>query len=202
MPQDVHEWAWLVLFITIVVVRKAHERRAGQRSSLKGIPALEAVLMLLWGLFAGVAPLFFIFGELISFADYPFTIPPAVSTLGVALFVLAIWLLHRAHADLGKHWSPTVAFRNEHALVTEGVYRKCRHPMYTAHVIWGVAQTLLLPNLIAGPLALITVTAALALRIPREERAILEEFGNGYRLYMDRTGRMFPKLSTRPPQRD
>jgi protein-S-isoprenylcysteine O-methyltransferase Ste14 len=68
--------------------------------------------------------------------------------------------------------------------------------MYAAHVLWGIAQALLLPNLVAGPLALILVIFLLALRVPREERAMIEEFGDEYRLYMERTGRILPKLQT------
>ena len=35
-------------------------------------------------------------------------------------------------------------------LVTEGIYGRVRHPMYTAFWLWAVAQALLLPNWIAG----------------------------------------------------
>jgi protein-S-isoprenylcysteine O-methyltransferase Ste14 len=81
-------------------------------------------------------------------------------------------------------------------LVTDGMYKRVRHPMYAAHVLWGIAQALLLPNLIAGPLALVLMFAVVAVRVPREERAMIEEFGDEYRRYMDRRGRILPKLST------
>lgn len=66
--------------------------------------------------------------------------------------------------------------------------------MYAAHVLWGIAQTLLLPNLLAGSLALVLILAVIALRIPREEGAMLEEFGDEYRQYMKSTGRILPKF--------
>ena len=53
--------------------------------------------------------------------------------------------------------------------------------MYAAHVLWGIAQTLLIPNIVAGLLALILMFPVLALRIPREERAMGEQFGEAYR---------------------
>ena len=73
--------------------------------------------------------------------------------------------------------------------------------MYSAHVLWGIAQVLLLPNLIAGPLALIVIFAVIALRVPREERAMIVEFGDAYRQYMERTGRILPKgiVASDPP---
>jgi len=192
MQQEIFEWTWLALLLVISTVRKVHEHRAGRRSSLKGIPVLEATVMILWGVAAGVLPLFYMFSPWLDFANLPFEIPLALSIVGVVLFVFAIWLLHRSHADLGKQWSPTVEFKDDHALVTEGVYSRIRHPMYTAHVVWGMAQALLLPNLIAGPVALILMFAAMGLRIPREERAMLEEFGDAYRQYMERTRRILP----------
>jgi protein-S-isoprenylcysteine O-methyltransferase Ste14 len=187
------EWAWLALLIVISTVRKVHEFKAGQRSSLKGIPIPEATIMVLWGLAAAVLPMFYIFSPWLDFANLPVEIPLALRALGVALFVFAIWLLHRSHADLGRQWSPTVEFKDDHALVTEGVYARVRHPMYAAHVLWGIAQAMLLPNLIAGPLALILIFVHMASRIPREERAMVGEFGDAYRRYMRRTGRILPK---------
>ena len=65
--------------------------------------------------------------------------------------------------------------------------------MYAAHMLWGMAQALLVSNLLAGPLALILFVIVLALRVPREERAMDRRFGDAYRGYVERTGRLFPK---------
>jgi protein-S-isoprenylcysteine O-methyltransferase Ste14 len=195
MWQEIFNWTWLALFIVIIFVRKMHEYNARRRTSLQGTPFAEAALMALWGLAASVGPFFYIFGSWLDFADLPLEPSPLFGISGVALFLVAIWLLHRSHNDLGELWSPTVEAETAQPLVVEGVYKRIRHPMYAAHVLWGIAQTLLLPNLVAGPLALILVLFMLALRIPREERAMIEEFGEDYYRYMDSTGRIVPKLS-------
>ncbi len=194
MSQEIFHWIWLVLLIVIIVVRKVHERKAGKSVSLGEIPVVEAMLMVLWGIAAGVLPFFYLFGTWLEFANYPFTMPAGFGFAGTAFFATAIWLLHRSHADLGKLWSPRVEPESGQWLVTHGVYQRIRHPMYAAHVLWGIAQTLLLPNLVAGPLALLLIFAVIALRIPREERAMLKQFGDKYRRYMERTGRILPKL--------
>jgi protein-S-isoprenylcysteine O-methyltransferase Ste14 len=134
------------------------------------------------------------FGPWFDFAGYPFEIPVVLQTVGVAIFVVAIWLLHRSHADLGKSWLPSVGLKADHALVVDGVYRSVRHPMYAAHVLWGIAQALLLPNLIVGPLAFILMFVVIALRVPREEQVMLEAFGDEYRQYMKVTGRILPMI--------
>jgi protein-S-isoprenylcysteine O-methyltransferase Ste14 len=40
---------------------------------------------------------------------------------------------------------------------------------------------------------LIVSTADLALRIPKEEKMMIEEFGDEYEAYMQRTGRLLPR---------
>jgi protein-S-isoprenylcysteine O-methyltransferase Ste14 len=191
-PGDVFEWGWLVLFVVTCVVRKIHERRSGGRSSMAGTPVTEIALMGLWGVLAGVAPLLVIFTPVLDFAGYPFNLPWVVRAAGLALFVVALWLLHRSHADLGRNWSRTVDATADHRLVTEGVYRRVRHPMYAAHILWSVSQGLLFPNAVAGPAAVFVMLAILRTRIPREERAMLDRFGDSYREYRERSGRILP----------
>lgn len=196
MSQEIFNWIWIVLFTIIVIVRKIHERKAGGRATLKRTPTAEATLMLLWGIAAGVLPFFYIFGTWLDFANLPFKMPSAFGFVGTVFFLISIWLLHRSHVDLGKLWSSTVEPESKQMLVTDGVYKRVRHPMYSAHVLWGIAQILLLPNLIAGPLALVLIFAVIGLRVPREEQAMLEEFGDDYRRYIKTTGRILPKFGT------
>lgn len=197
MWQQGFNCAWIVLFIVTATVRKIHQRRAHQPTTLRGIHPAEAVLMLAWGASAGVIPFFYIFSSWLEFADLPARVQPVSGAIGVATFLFAIWLLHRSHTDLGDSWSLTSETRSGQALVTNGIYRRIRHPMYSAHVLWGIAQFLLLPNLVAGPVALLLILMLLVWRIPREEQALLEKFGDEYREYMEMTGRILPRLRPR-----
>ncbi len=196
ISQEIFNWIWIVLFFVIVIVRKLHERKAGGRATLERTPIVEAALMLLWGIAAGVLPFFYIFGTWLDFANLPIKIPSAFGFVGTVFFLISIWLLHRTHVDLGKLWSSTVEPESKQMLVTDGVYKLVRHPMYSSHVLWGIAQMLLLPNLIAGPLALVLIFAVISVRVPREEQAMLEEFGDQYRRYIKTTGRILPKIGT------
>lgn len=191
MSQETFNWIWLILLFCIIVMRKIHERKSGRQIRLKA-PIIEAGLMILWGIAAGILPFFYLFGNLLDFANIE--MHPVFGFVGTAIFLLAIWLLHRSHTDLGKLWKTTVEPEPGQRLITDGIYKRIRHPMYTAHVLWGVAQALLLPNLIAGPLALLLILAIISIRVPREERAMLEEFGGEYQRYMDKTGGILPKI--------
>jgi len=81
-----------------------------------------------------------------------------------------LWLFQLSHADLGANWSITLEVREKHTLVTQGVYRRVRHPMYTALLLYSVGQALVLPNYVAGPSYGVTMALLVALRIGPEER--------------------------------
>ncbi len=109
-------------------------------------------------------------------------------------FAVATWLLWRSQRDLGRSFSPELEITEGQALVTDGVYKQIRHPMYTAHLFLDVAQLFLLQNYIAGPAMFLTQIPLYLYRIPREEQMMLDAFGHSYRNYMERTGRLAPKL--------
>jgi len=138
----------------------------------------------------GVIPFIYVVTKFPRFANYPFV--PAFAFIGTAVFLAALWLFYRTHRDLGRNWSMSLEIRRDHRLVTTGVYRWIRHPMYLAFLLWGLAQTLLLPNWIAGPAGLVGSTTLFLFRVWREERLMLQEFGEQYSGYMQRTARLVP----------
>lgn len=149
-----------------------------------------------------VLPIIFLTTSWLEFADYglPLWADRATAAAGGFIFAAAVILLWRSHADLGRNWSWTVEAYENHILVTEGVYRSIRHPMYAAHLLWGIAQALLVHNWIAGPAFLAGFVPLYLYRAPREERMMLELFRNEYRLYMEKTGRIIPRLRSGPPE--
>lgn len=189
---------FLVGWIALETIRAPHRKRnrkarkTGSISDNRMTP-LEIVLMVLGFIGMDVLPLVYIFTGWLDFANYH--LPDVFVVVGAALLVLAVWLLYRAHVDLGKNWSPTLEIRQEHTLVTNGVYAYLRHPIYAAVWLTGIAQALLLQNWIAGLALLVTFAPIYMLRVPREERMMLENFGEQYRLYMQQTGGVIPKLN-------
>ncbi len=126
----------------------------------------------------------------LSFADLPFS--PVVAVLGALVFAVALALFLATHRQLGRNWSQTLELRAGHTLVTHGVYRLVRHPMYTAFFLWGLAQLLLLQNWIVGPAGLIGFGILYAFRVGREEEMMHQAFGSEYAAYVARTKRVIP----------
>lgn len=87
---------------------------------------------------------------------------------------------------------PTLfGFEHTTSLITTGVYRYIRHPMYASllYLTWGIA--------LKNPTVLILIYAGVAslflyLTVRVEERENLAYFGEEYRQYMQRTRRFLP----------
>ena len=151
-------------------------------------------LVLLTLAFAGYLgiPALYLATSWLSFADYPFQ--PLLFWAGIATGIGALWLFWRSHADLGRNFSIKLVIREKHALVTAGVYRLIRHPMYASFLLWSLGQLLLLPNWMTGLAGLLGFCVLYFARVGREEKLMLETFGDDYREYMMRTKRLVPYI--------
>jgi protein-S-isoprenylcysteine O-methyltransferase Ste14 len=140
-----------------------------------------------------IIPLVYVFTSKLDFANY--YLPEWAGWLGAVIFLDAIWLLFLSHRDLGRHWTATVGVRDEHKLITTGIYKYIRHPMYAAHLVWAIAQILILHNWIAGYSFIVTMIPFYFYRKRKEEEMLLEEFGEEYRVYKQKTGALLPKFN-------
>jgi protein-S-isoprenylcysteine O-methyltransferase Ste14 len=184
---------WALGCVAWFIIRYPHQRRARktpvtQRAALMRERALLATSFC--GLF--VVPLIFVLTDQPAFANYPFQ--PLLGFTGTAVFAAALALFYRIHRELGRSWSVTLEIRDSHTLITDGLYRHLRHPMYSAFWLWALAQVLLLPNWIAGPAGLVGFGTLFFGRVGAEERMMLAAFGDEYRAYMERTKRIIPGI--------
>jgi len=180
-------------FLAYLGIRGAYARQTKHVVKVhRQVDGQEKVLLLFVISSTMLPPILYLFTPLLSFADY--RLPPFMPWCGAAVMVPALWLFWRSHADLGRNWSATLEVRKDHQLVTHGVYRRIRHPMYAAIILWGLAQGLLLSNWLAGWSTLVPFLVMYVLRTPREERMMCEFFGDAYRDYMRQTGRLLPRL--------
>ncbi len=151
---------------------------------------LEVVLLIGATLGTTLIPMAWVTTGFPAFADYP--LHPVAFAFGIVAMVIGNWLFYRSHADLGIYWSPTLQMRDNHQLMTSGIYARIRHPMYAAMIVQGFGQVLFLPNWIAGPAWLVTFGILYLFRVGYEERMMLDRFGSEYETYMQHTGRLLP----------
>jgi protein-S-isoprenylcysteine O-methyltransferase Ste14 len=193
MTPFVAKTIWFVAFCAFYVIRFPHLRRARRTATARHVDrGLERALLAASALGQGVIPAIYVFTNWPRFAEYAFQ--PLLAWLGAAIFAAALYLFHCAHRDLARNWSVALEVRTQHTLVTNGIYNRIRHPMYSAFFLSTVAQALLLPNWIAGPAGLVGFGIMFFGRVWREERMMIETFGDEYRRYMARTNRLIPGL--------
>lgn len=173
------------------VIRRPFERKTKRNVLLRDAMDLreKAVLGVSFtGL--GLIPFAYIATGFPAGLDQAFS--PARAIAGLLLFGAALGLFYATHKALGRNWSVTLAVRQEHSLVTGGVYRFVRHPMYTAFWMWAIAQSLTLQNWVAGPAGIIGFGTLYLLRVAREEALMRETFGAQWDSYAARTPRIIP----------
>lgn len=196
MEQTLFKIAFGIGLMMVAIIRLPYHRRARTKQIVVDRKtALEVALLAFLSIGTGAVPLVYIFTPWLNFADYRLT--SWAGWTGAAIFALGLWVLWRAHAALGPYWSHSLQLRMEHSLITGGIYKRIRHPMYTFGWLLGIAQALLLQNWIAGLSALVSFGLLYFLRVSREEQMMVDQFGQEYRAYMSRTGRIFPRFKSR-----
>jgi protein-S-isoprenylcysteine O-methyltransferase Ste14 len=183
--------AWFVLIAGWYILRYPFNRRAKRvRISVdqKKLPDLIRLTISATGV--GIIPLIYVFTGEPSFASYPPS--PVLFVLGLVVAAGALVMFRLTHKALGRMWSVSLQLKEEHKLVTSGIYGYLRHPMYTAFWMMAAAQALLLPNWVAGFSGLIGFGFLFFSRIGPEERMMEQAFGAEYRAYKLRTKRIIP----------
>ncbi len=182
----------LVANVVLIAIRAPHGHRSRSIKVVKSRKGtLEIVLLsLMW--IAFFIPLIWIAVPAFSFAEYRLGAGPLVA--GIVCFAAGLWLFFRSHADLGTNWSITLEVRDQHQLITHGVYRRIRHPMYTAFFLYSIGQTLVIPNWVVGPSYLVPFIVLFACRVGNEERMMVEQFGEEYTAYVSRSKRLVPGI--------
>lgn len=167
-------------------IQAARQQKTVSKASLK-----DWLLVVFIAVSQVVMPLLLFFSTWLNAANY--TLPQAALWCGVPVLVGGLWMFWRSHADLGKNWSVTLELNPDHKLITQGVYRSIRHPMYASFFLLAISQVLLLNNWLAGWSALAATTLLYVVRRPHEEQMMLECFGDEYRTYLEGTGGVIPR---------
>src|SRR3954451_9394821 len=193
ITSTVCEITWFAGLVAWYIIRYPFQRRAKKVSVTKSLFGWrESGLLALAFVGLWVIPFVYALTGFPSSLDHQLI--PAVAVLGATILCGALLLFFRSHADLGRNWSISLQLRDEHRLITTGVYHVVRHPMYSSFFLLAIAQLMLLPNWFAGAAGLVGVGLLYAFRIRQEERIMLARFGASYQAYMASTKRLIPWL--------
>jgi protein-S-isoprenylcysteine O-methyltransferase Ste14 len=117
---------------------------------------------------------------------------------GLALGLVSIFINGWSHktlsAKLGEDFDPALRLLKVPALVTEGPYKIMRHPIYFAFLLMQISVLLLTSNWFIGFCGLATIISVIAIRVPEEEKILIEQFGDEYVNYIKNSGALLPKF--------
>jgi len=178
--------------VVMIAIRAPHGRRSRSAKVATNRKTSLEIGLLAFAWVGFFIPLVWVATPVFGFAEYPLRIGPLVA--GVMCLAIGLWLFYRSHADLGTNWSVTLEIREQHQLVTNGIYRRIRHPMYSAMLLYAIGQALAIPNWVAAPSNLIAFAILIALRLRHEERMMVDQFGGDYAAYAARTKRLVPGI--------
>ena len=180
----------LVAGIAMFAIRAPHGSRSYGLKVARNYKSRREIVLLTLAWIGFFAPLIWAVSPAFSFAEYPLRLGPLLA--GVACLIVGLWFFHRSHVDLGTNWSVTLEIRENHRLVTHGIYRFVRHPMYAALFLYAIGQALAVPNWLAGPSYLVAMGILFAFRVGAEEHMMLDTFGEDYAVYIAKTKRLLP----------
>jgi protein-S-isoprenylcysteine O-methyltransferase Ste14 len=191
---------WVFLLFIIVFNRIIPALRA-KKSEEKILPDKKAIKnegkttfflrIILFVLFLAFLILYFIYPPFMNLIHFDF--PIWLRWLGTLFAFIGVVLWIYSQAMLDKYWSPQLQVQNEHKIITSGPYRVIRHPIYTSMFIWVIGLAIFTANIGFALIALLTIIG-LILRVPKEEKMMIEHFGDEYKKYMQITGSIFPRF--------
>jgi protein-S-isoprenylcysteine O-methyltransferase Ste14 len=110
---------------------------------------------------------------------------------GTVLCVTGILFCFWARAILGTNWSGTVTLKQNHELILHGPYAFVRHPIYTG-LLAALLGSAMVYGLLRCFIGVLFCALALWLKSQIEERFMVQQFGDKYRQYRQRTRALVP----------
>jgi len=189
-------WFALTAFVGCLGISGFYRRRARLQGETIARRREAPVLILGRALLAlplfGSIFLYLLNPRWMAWAELP--LPIWVRWAGVVVGLLAVPAALWVFRSIGRNVSETVLTKSDHALVTTGPYRWIRHPLYTTGASLLLAIGLMAANWFMLLFGLLVAVSVRWVVIPLEEQELVKKFGEQYRTYMQRTGRLLPRM--------
>ncbi len=189
---------WIIVGAMSWRVRRRTRRLAGvvpQQSFERRLWLVWVPMVVLWMALPMVA---------LHAQSAPFAVPAwakdgpyaAIRVVGALVAIGALVATIECWKRMGRNWRMAVTPGEKTELVTTGLYRSIRHPIYALSILLVAATAVVLPTLPMIAIALTNATLV-NLKARNEERHLLAMHGDAYAAYLAGTGRFLPRLFAR-----
>ncbi len=116
---------------------------------------------------------------------------PVESIIGLALSIIGFALLLVGQLTLFRNYSSLLVIHKDHQLITHGIYRFSRNPMYLGVLMFFIGWPVYAASLYGFLTSLVLIPIFLN-RISMEERMLAEYFQDSFQKYKKTTKRLIP----------
>jgi protein-S-isoprenylcysteine O-methyltransferase Ste14 len=115
-----------------------------------------------------------------------------VQLMGLAIMLIGLAICIIARKELSTNWTNGYEYqvKENHTLVTTGIYSLVRHPIYTGYALLFIGGEMVVGSWLFVSFLFFFVTSYIQGK--REEKLLLSHFGKDYRHYMKRTKMLIP----------
>jgi protein-S-isoprenylcysteine O-methyltransferase Ste14 len=114
--------------------------------------------------------------------------------IGMALVVIGFVIRIHSILTLKQYFTYSVAKVENHKIIETGLYKFIRHPGYLGQLIIFIGLSTSISNWLSVLVMMIPITLGYLYRIKVEERFMLEQLGEDYLNYQERTKRLIPMI--------
>jgi protein-S-isoprenylcysteine O-methyltransferase Ste14 len=118
----------------------------------------------------------------------------ALSWIGLVVYLLAAAVVVLTRVNLGKQGIGTLVVREDHELITTGLYKYLRNPMYSGTLLGVIGFALVSQSIIISLITFILYFWIFNKRIDYEEQLLEKEFGEEFQRYKASSYRLIPFL--------
>jgi protein-S-isoprenylcysteine O-methyltransferase Ste14 len=115
-----------------------------------------------------------------------------LTVLGLLVIILGTFLNIKGRLSLGKNWANQIKIYHNQTLITSGVYRIVRHPLYASLIWMFYAASIIYLNYAAFLANTLVFIPFMYYRAKQEEDMLKQQFKR-YNEYIKNVGMFFPK---------
>ncbi|WP_411680183.1 methyltransferase family protein [Clostridium thailandense] len=116
---------------------------------------------------------------------------PSVESIGIIILILSLLFAIWARLVLGMNWSGAIQKVEGQRLVCSGPYKYIRNPIYTG-VVFGFLGNFIVFGTIASLIGFVLILFVYVLKISKEQKFLVEEFGDEYKAYIAKSWALIP----------